>query len=356
LKYPPVSGLIIKNQDVMRKCTLIIILGFIAFTTVFNSCKKDDENTALKVGLVTGIGSLDDKGFNQQAYEGLLAVAGDVTLDWAVRQSSSAADIAANIQYFLDEDYDVIITLGYDAAQITLDAANAHSSVLFLLLDYSFATIPSNMSCVVYDVDEASFPCGFLAAWRAHAVDPLQPEVGFVAGPKIPTIDQFTVSYTAGVSWFNAMYSNNVSVSGVNSASFIDTLQGAFLADSLMLHGADVIFACAGQTGNGALYKVKEAGKTAIGVDTDQYLSIPQVGSVLLTSCMKRLDHAIYNMLMDIHTETFTSGQTITYNLANQGVNLAPYHDFDTIIPDSIKQAITTIKQGIMQGTIQTGW
>lgn len=339
----------------VKKQFLFWFFGLLLVLVWLSSCKKDNSD-ALKVGLVTGIGSLDDKGFNQQAYEALLAAAGDASMEWAVRQSSSAADIAANIQSFLDEDYDVIITLGYDAAQSTLDAANAHSSVLFLLLDYSFASLPSNMTCVVYQVDEAAFPCGFLAAWRAHAVDPLQPEVGFVAGPKIPTIDQFTLSYTAGVSYFNSMYSKNVSVSGANAGSFIDTLQGSHLADSLILNGADVIFACAGQTGNGALYKVKEAGKTAIGVDTDQYLTIPQVGNVLLTSCMKHLDHAIYNMLMDISHNAFTSGQTITYNLANQGVNLAPYHDFDAAIPDSIKQAVVTIQQGIMQGSIQTGW
>ena len=102
--------------------------------------------------------------------------------------------------------------------------------------------------------------------------------------------------------------------------------------------------------------KAKSANKTAIGVDTDQYLSFPQVSSILLTSCMKRLDEAVYSEIISITEGTFRGGQTLTYNLKNNGVDIAPYHDFEQFVPAEIKQAILSIKQGIMQGTIKTGW
>ncbi len=337
----------------------MLILGLTLVFMMVTSCKKDEEETpALKrVGLVSGIGSLDDKGFNQMAYQGLLNAAAHVELEsYAVKVSGSASDIEQNIQAFINEGMDLIIALGYDAANPIKAAALAHPDIQFLLIDYALDAIPANLSCVDFQVDQASFPCGFLAAWRAWQVDPMQPKVCWVGGPKIPTIDQFTQSYQSGVQFFNTLYAKNVMVSGANAGSFTDTLLGSHLADSLMLTGAEVIFACAGKTGNGALYKVKEAGRTAIGVDTDQYLTIPQVGNVLLTSCMKQLDKAVYAEIIAFTGGNYSSGVKRTYDLTNSGVGLAPFHEFENIVPDSIRTALTVIETGISSGLIPTGW
>jgi basic membrane protein A len=104
------------------------------------------------------------------------------------------------------------------------------------------------------------------------------------------------------------------------------------------------------------LYKTRDAGKAGIGVDTDQHETIPQVGSSLITSCMKHLDESIISEMTAISQGKFHGGQTTTSNLLNNGVDLAPYHEFDTLLPDSIKQAVITIKQGIISGAIKTGW
>ncbi len=335
---------------------LSLVGAFLLLGIVVPGCKKEKSTAPMRIGLVTGFGTLNDRGFNQQAYEGLLAAAGEVNLDWEVRESTSVSDIEDNIAYFANNKFDLIITLTYDAAQPTFEAAFLFPDIKFLLLDYSFTSLPANLSCITYEVEQASFPCGFLAAYWAHKVKPFSATVGYVAGPDIPTIQQFTSSFRAGVEYFNNLYGLSTSVIGVHANVFNDTLQGAHLADSLLQLGAEVIFACAGKTGNGALYQVKNVGKVAIGVDTDQYLTIPEVGSVLLTSCMKRLDESIYHDVISISKGEFHGGQTTLSTLSNNGVDLAPYHGFESLIQDSIKEAVLKIKQGIIAGTIDTGW
>ena len=143
---------------------------------------------------------------------------------------------------------------------------------------------------------------------------------------------------------------------GYYATSFTDSLQGARLADSLITKNASVIFAFAGTTGNGALYKVKDAGKWAIGVDVDQYISIPKVGPVLLTSSMKALNVMVYNAIYGYCNSVFAGGTVVHGKLSNNGVGIAPFHNYDALIPDSIETALVSIETGIKDGTIKTGW
>jgi basic membrane protein A and related proteins len=338
------------------KKTLALILLITVVVAVLISCKKDEEAKPLKVGLVLSFGTISDKGFNQMAYEGLLLADKELNMDWEIKESCAVAEISSNIAYFAANKFDVIITLGFDASQPTLDAANAHPEIKFVLLDASFANLPANLACVTYQIDQVSFPAGFLAAYWANQTDPTDAKVGNVAGPEIPPILQFTESFAAGVAYFNNQYTREVTLNKVHATDFNDTLQGANLAASLIQGGADVLFACAGTTGNGALYQAKNSGIGGIGVDTDQYFTIPDVGDILLTSCMKRLDQSIYSELIAIGNKQFHGGTTSIGNLTNNGVELAPFHNFETQIPDSIKTALAGIRQGIISGTINTGW
>ncbi len=341
----------------MKTQTFLLTVTFCILIIFNTACVKEEGGQKIKIGLVTGTGLLNDKGFNQQAYEGMLLADSKVDrLECEVMESATNEQLVANIDYFVKKGMDVIITLGFDAAGPTMKAAKDNPAIKFLLFDYSFPYLPGNMATVVFQVDEASFPCGFLAAWWATVRNPAKPSVGYVAGPDIPTIRQFTTSFISGVNYYNLQYGKSVSVSGANSQSFADAQEGSRLAESLINNGSEVIFACAGETGNGALSKARSVNKTAIGVDTDQYLSFPHVGNILLTSCMKRLDEAVYSEIISITEGTFRGGQTLVYNLKNKGVDIAPYHDFEQLVPDNIKQAVLNIKQGIIQGTIKTGW
>ena len=190
----------------MKKISISAVAVVIAFLVLFTNCKKKEDVQPLKVGFVTGLSSLNDGGFNQMAYSGLLAAASDISITYEVRESKTAGQIDSNIRYFASNGFNVIISLGYDAGQATLDAALTYPSVKFILLDYSFATIPSNMVCATYKVDQASFPCGFLAAYQAWHKNPVQAVAAYVGGPNIPAIQQFILSFKNGVDYFNAKY------------------------------------------------------------------------------------------------------------------------------------------------------
>jgi basic membrane protein A len=343
----------------MKKLYALEICAMLTLVFIFTSCSKKSDPVplpTLKIGLVSDLGGFSDAGFNQALLYGFQAASRDFPISSEARESKFQEDIASNIGYFVTKGFDLIITAGFNAAEATINAANANPGIDFVIIDYSIANPPANLLCAVFDVDQASFQCGFLAAWWALKQSPADPVTGFVAGPEIPEIRQFAVSYSKGVTYFNTAYYKNVRTIGHYATSFSDSLQGVELADSLIGQNASVIFAFAGPTGNGALYKVKEAGKWAIGVDVDQFFTIPSVAPILLTSCMKALDVIIYNIIYSYYNYYYPGGTVIHGNLNNGGVGIAPFHYFDGMIPNSIKTALSDIATGIKSGTIYTGW
>lgn len=309
-----------------------------------------------KVGLISGVGGFNDRGFNQLALMGFQDIVLDHELEAAYRESIDTSDFTPNINSLIQEGYDLIILLGYEAANAILSASRNHPTVNFVLLDYSNTDIPENLLYYVFQVDQSAFLCGFIGAYWAQLKDPEEPIAGWIGGMDIPVIQQFRTGYEGGIQYFNNKYQKTVSSAGFFATSFNDTLQGANLAEDLILQGGDVIFPFAGKTGNGALYKIKEKEKWAIGVDFDQYVSIPEVSDILLTSCLKKMNNSVYNIINQVEVYGFT-GQKISYgNLSTVDIEIAPFHDYDALISDSIKIELDTIRARIKRGVIQTGW
>jgi len=336
-----------------------LILLLLLAGSLLLSCKKSTDNTPvmfMNIGLVGGPGGFSDAGFNQAIWTGCYNASKDFHMNLEGRTCLTSDQFKANLDYFVAKGCSMIIAAGYDAAEATQAAAMANPGISFVILDYSAASPPANLLSVLFDVDQASFPCGFLAAWWEWSKNSVDPKVGFVGGPSIPSIRQFSVSYVKGVQYFDSLYHKNVQALGYYATSFIDSLQGAQLADSLLKQNVNTVFAFAGPTGTGALYKMKQAGKWGIGVDVDQYYSTPGVASSLLTSCTKELTVVSYGILQNFFYGRFAGGTTLHANLDNKGVGMAPFHEFDTMIPDSVKNALTQIKAGIIDGTIKTGW
>lgn len=341
-----------------RFLKLLLLVGVTFIGIFILSCSKESETTVQKkVGLVGGIGGgFSDAGFNQNILSGFQRAVADFNYSGKALEVTVPSDVTEHLDYFIQNNFELIVTAGYDEAEATMAAALAYPQTKFVIIDYAFSSPPANLLSEDFLVDQASFPCGFLAAWWAWHKNPNKPVVGFVGGPEIPSIKQFSTSYIKGVEYFNALYSKDVRVVGAYATSFADTIEGAHLADSLFTLDATVIFAFAGHTGNGALYETVKQGKWAIGVDVDQFYSIPSVGSVLLTSCIKMLDNMIYDALKLYNNNQFNGGTTLHGTLSNGGVGMAPFHNYEAAIPDSIKIAIQTIQQGIINGSIQTGW
>jgi basic membrane protein A and related proteins len=341
----------------------VFITGFLSLMIVcqLTSCSRKEANTITeipppKVGLISGVGGFNDRGFNQLALAGFQKVVTDHSLISAYRESIDTSDFTANIDSLILGGYNLIIILGYEAAGAVLSAAKNNLAVNFVLLDYSNDEIPANVLYCFFQVDQSAFLCGFIGAYWAQFKDPQAPLAGWIGGMDIPVIQQFRTGYEGGILYFNNKYHKTVSSAGFFANSFNDTLQGSKLADSLILQGADVIFPFAGKTGNGALFKIKEKEKWGIGVDFDQYVSIPEVSDILLTSCLKKMDNTIYNIITQIEKDGFI-GQKIYYgNLSTVDIEIAPFHDYDALIPDSIKNELNSIRAGIKNGSIQTGW
>jgi len=345
----------------MKKASLFI--GFLSLMALvlLTSCSSRDtvilpEIPPPKVGLISGVGGFNDRGFNQSALMGLQSAAKDLGLITASRESIDTSDFRPNIDSLIHDGYNLIILLGYEAADAVLSAAISNPAVNFVLLDFSNVDIPSNLLYYIFQVDQSAFLCGFVAAYWAQFKDPQGPLAGWIGGMDVPVIRQFRIGYEGGINYFNTRYQKAVGSSGFFATSFSDTLQGAELADSLILLGADVIFPFAGKTGNGALYKIREKAKWGIGADFDQYVSIPEVSGILITSCLKKMNNAVYNIIYHVKKEGF-AGQKIGYgNLSTVDIEIAPFHDYDAQIPDSIKNELNSIRAGINNGSIHTGW
>jgi basic membrane protein A len=339
------------------------LIGFSSFMllSLLTACSGKDSNPppaipAPKVGLVSGVGGFDDRGFNQLALIGFQHIVQDHKLKSAYLESIDTSDFTPNIDSLIRGGYNLIILLGYEASGAVSSAAKNNPGVNFVLLDYSDTEIPSNLLYCVFQVDQSAFLCGFIAAYWSQLKDPQDPVAGWIGGMDIPVIRQFRTGYEGGIQYFNDKYHVTVRSSGQFANSFDDTLQGAKLADSLILQGCEVIFPFAGKSGNGALYKIKERGKWGIGVDFDQYVSIPEVSDILLTSCLKKMDNCVYNIINQVEVNGFSGHQVYYGNLTTIDIEIAPFHDYEALIPDSIKTEINAIRAGIKNGSIHTGW
>jgi basic membrane protein A len=310
----------------------------------------------LKVGMVSDVGGIDDASFNQNTWDGLQKARDELGVQAQFIESQAQADYEKNITEFGEQNYDMIITVGFLLGDATGKMAPQYPKIDFAIIDYAYDPPIPNVEGIVFNVDEASFPIGYLAAGWADLKDPADPQVGYVGGMQIPPVEQFIVAYEAGVAYYNQQKGKNVQVKGVYVGDFEAPDQGKIQGQSLIDEGVDVIFGVGGKTGNGGLAAAKENGKWGVGVDVDQYYTLPNEKDILITSCMKRLDNAVYAVVESLTKDQFQGGGVYVGTLENVGVGLAPYHDFEGQIPAELTTEVNAIIEGIKAGTIDTGW
>lgn len=313
-----------------------------------------EEECMLKVGMVSDIGGIDDASFNQNTWEGLEKARDELGVCAQFIESQAQADYEKNITEFAEQGYDMIIPVGFLLIDATIKMSAEYPDIKFVVVDASL-DLPNVMG-VVFKTDEAAFPAGYLAASWAVMQDPEDPQVGYVAGMDIPTVNIFQVAYEAGVAYYNEKHGTDVQVKGTYVGDFEAPDEGKTQGLSLIDEGVDVIFGIGGKTGNGGIVAAKERGKWGIGVDVDQYYTLPNEKDVLLTSVYKRLDNGVFGLIEQTLEGNFEGGGAYVGTAANSGVGLAPFHDFEDQIPDEIKQDLEAITQGIIDGTIDTGW
>lgn len=300
------------------------------------------------VGLITDVGSVDDRSFNQSAWEGVLLAQRELGAQVNFIETADARDYAANIALFAEDGYDVIVTVGFALGEATLDAAAAYPDIMFIGVDQFQVDPPANVTGLIFSEDIAGFLGGALAGMLTESNT-----IAAVLGTDlIPPVIAFKDGYENGARYVNP----DVEVistfhPGGLDVAFTDPEWGASTAAQAIGLGADVIFGAGGNTGNGALIEVaSHDGLYCIGVDTDQWETVPAARPCLVSSAMKLITPGTFELIQLAQDGNFPSGNYVGE------VGLAPFHDFEDQISDEIKERLAEIDAGLHDGSISTGY
>lgn len=317
------------------KKKLLSILLVCAMALTMAACGSSSSDT-IKVGMVTDTGGVNDGSFNQSSWEGLQRAGEELDIEVKYLESKTDADYKANLETFIDEDYDLIISVGFALASATRDAAEANPDCKFAIIDDDSNADLDNVTCLMFKQAQASYLVGYAAGLTTKTNT-----VGFVIGMSNENMNQFGYGYCAGVLDANP----NAKIEQYNADSFGDTAGGKSAATSMVTNGADIIFHAAGGTGLGVIDGCKENGIWAIGVDSDQSILAPET---ILTSAMKRVDNASYEVSKQVKEGTLKGG-IVTYDLAAAGVDIAP--TTDNLDPE-VLEAVEEVKEKIISGEV----
>lgn len=295
------------------------------------------DGKTVKVGMITDVGGVNDGSFNQSAWEGLQRAQKELGVEVKYLESKTDADYAPNIEAFVDEGYDLIISVGYMLADATRESAEANPDQKYAIVDDATMADLDNVTCLLFEASQATYLAGMAAGMVTESNT-----VGVVIGMVNETMNEFGYGYVAGVLDANP----EAKVLQYNANSFNDTAVGKSAAVSMVTDGADVIFHAAGATGLGVIEGAKESGVWAIGVDSDQSSLAPES---ILTSAMKRVDNACYDAVKALLEDTLESG-VITYDLVKGGVDIAPTTDN---LPQEVMDSILEAKEKIISGEIK---
>ncbi|MGE4583144.1 MAG: BMP family protein [Sphaerochaeta sp.] len=315
----------------------------------------------LRVGMVTDSGTIDDKSFNQGTWEGILRASKDYGLDvkYLKPSGTTEADYLKEIGNLVDAGYNFVVLPGFKFESALFAAQDKYPKVKFVILDgephsadYSVFRIEPNVVAVYYAEHESGFLAGFAAALQIKEGD-----FGFVGGMEIPAVQKFNWGFQQGVKYANANFGTKIVMKQENNlyqGSFDNVSAGQQIAASMYDRGVDVIFAAAGGVGVGVINEAKNraaAGQKVwvIGVDVNQYPEglMPNGKSIILTSAMKYLDRASYDMIQAELNGSFPAGKILTFTAANDGVGIPVENpNLDKAVTDEVTKVFAKMKSG----------
>ena len=334
----------------------VLILGSLVLAACGGTATETEATKKIKVCQITDTGGIDDKSFNATAWKGVQDAMDKLGVEGKYLESKEVADYEKNLNAFIEEKCDLIITVGFLIGDATKAAAEANPDMKFSIVDYTYDPPIPNVVGQIFNTDEAAFLAGYLAAGVTKTG-----KVGTFGGLPIPTVTIFMDGFARGVAYYNQLKGTNVEVlgwdpanpdSGLFSNSFDDQQKGRELAVSLMDEGADIIMPVAGPVGLGSAAAIKERGNAyLIGVDSDWVLTSPEYADITLTSVMKLMDSTTFQVIQSVVDGTFKGGNVVG-TLENKGVDIAPFHNLDSIVPAELKAEIEQLKADIIAGKV----
>ena len=313
-----------------------LLILFIILSVFAVACSDKDEDAAsMKVGMVTDAGTIDDKSFNQGTWEGILEAADDMDLDTKYLKPSGTteADYIREIGNLYDAGYKFIVTPGFKFETTIFQAQDKYKDAKFVILDgYPHAgdwapVVKENVVSIFFAEEQSGFLAGV-----ATAVELKEGAVGFIGGMEIPAVQKFNWGFQQGVIYANENLDTNIKQNAkhyVYQGSFDNVAAGQQLAAQMFDGGVNAIFAAAGGVGVGAINEAKSRAKSGqkvwvVGVDVDQFADGIYEGqkSIILTSAMKRIDQAAYDMIALELEDKFPGGETLVFDAANNGIGI----------------------------------
>jgi basic membrane protein A len=306
------------------------------------SSGQSEEKPSIKVGLVTDIGGLNDRSFNQLANEGLERAKSELGLEGQAVTSESNADYVPNLSRLAQQQYDLVIGVGFLMADAINTVAKKFPDTNFAIIDFSQAALkdkPANVRGLLFKENEAGYLAGYLAALVVKEKGGDQ-VISSVGGQKIPPVDAYIAGYQAAA---KEVVGGMETLNGY-SQDFVDQAKCKEIALNQIAEGSQVVFQVAGQCGLGALDAAKEKGVLGIGVDADQgYL-----GEHILTSAQKKVDVAVFETAKAVQDGAFAGGEDQIFDLKNDGVALGQLNAEGQPFADQMEE----VKQQIIDGEI----
>jgi basic membrane protein A len=312
--------------------------------------------------MVTDTGGINDKSFNQSAWEGMQeAAAANPNVTVKYLPSTSESDYVPNINQFISEKCGVIVTVGFAMGPATQTAAAKNPTQDFAIIDNSYGKVIKNIDTLVYNTAQDGFLGGYLAAGMSKSG-----KVATFGGAQYPTVTIYMDGFYDGVQYYNSKHGTHVSVLGWNETTqkgefigdFTNETKGQTVTQTFIQEGADVIFPVAGNVGLGSAKAVQQADAQGGNVnmewvDTDGCVKDAQYCKYFLTSVTKGIVASVKGAVLSGAAGSFKGGSYIG-DLSNGGVLLSPFHDFASKVPASLQAELKAIGTGIESGAIKT--
>jgi basic membrane protein A and related proteins len=340
------------NTKLLR--LLLIALLTLCMGAVVGACGDDEEEPAgggsepaateeaekKKIGMVTDIGGLDDRSFNQSAYEGLKRAESELGAEIRAITSKSNADYVPNLSTLARQQFDLVIAVGFLMGEATEKVASSFPETNFAIIDFPQALMkskPKNVSGLLFKEAEAGYLVGYMAG--LHVKDKGGDQViSAVGGQQVPAVDAYIAGYQKGAADANP----DVRTLYGYSQDFVDQAKCKELGLEHIAEGAQVVFAVAGGCGLGALDAAKEKGMQGIGVDADQ----AYLGDHIMTSALKKVDEAAYTAAEQVQNGSFKAGTDTVFDVKSGGVGYGETNDVGAKYTDQVDEQLAKIESG----------
>ncbi|MEI5672105.1 MULTISPECIES: BMP family lipoprotein [Nocardioides] len=326
-----------------------------------SSGSNDAAKTDFLPCIVSDAGGFDDKSFNQLSYEGVLQAAEELGSEHKEVESNSENDYAPNLESLVAEGCDAIVTVGFALSAATVESAKANPDVEYILIDdaadndFDGTKDAENIKPLLYDTAQAAFLAGYAAAdYTKTGV------VGTYGGQPFPTVTIFMDGFKQGAEYYAAEKGKDVKVvgfeggeKGLFTGGFEANETATTTAKGIIDQDADVILPVGGPIYQGALTAIADSGKDValMGVDADFFETDPKTQDVVLTSILKNMKVSTYEAIVAAGNDEFDP-EAYVGTLENDGVGIAPFHNFEDKISDTLADELEQVKAGIIDGSI----